>query len=261
MANTKKSKKVLKVVTGVTSLALVGAISFGLTYAYLTATTNQKDNVFTAGNVDISVVEPTFSEEGTTKYAPGQNIAKDPAIDLAVTSNDAYVAMRVKFQVATGWDSTNNKWTYKNISYTEFQKYASLKYVESGTITGDTPATNSKWFMRNLDIDASTSQARDTTEGLVFYYVGNDSDSLEKVTKGTGDAVETPAVFTNVVFKDESDLKSLMIKDQTGKDVYPDIKIIVEGYAVQADNTDPLLSANTDNSALQALKALMNITI
>ncbi len=258
MANTKKSKKVLKVVTGVTSLALVGAISFGLTYAFLTTTTNEKDNVFTAGNVDIDVVEPNFATTGTKTYAPGQNIAKDPSIDLVGTSNDAYVSMRVRFKIATSWDSVTNAWNYKDISYTEFQKYASFKYVE----TGATDTTfNGQWSLRDLDVDATTDQPiQDATDGLVFYYKGSNPSSLAKVEKDEGTTVETPAIFTNVVFKDESDLKSLMIKDQNNKDVYPDIKIIVDGYAVQADNMDPNMSADGSNSARVALKELMGLT-
>lgn len=255
MANTKKSKKVLKVVTGVTSLALVGAISFGLTYAFLTATTNEKDNVFTAGNVDIDVVEPKYDLAASHTYAPGQNMDKDPSIDLVGTSNDAYVSMRVRFKVATT-QNADGTWNYKDISYTDFQKYASFVYVEEGA---DDNIFNPKWSMRDVD-DGKT-----TTNGLVFYYRGaNDGKNrFAKVEKAEGSTVETPAIFTNVVFKNEQEFKdqSLMVKDQAGKDVYPDIKIIVDGYAIQADNlTDTSLTSDAEGSVRLLLKELMGLS-
>lgn len=85
-------KKILSVALAA-SLAAVAVVSSSL--AYFTDT-DQKDNVFTVGNVDITLTEPnwdaTGKEEAEDMY-PGEAVAKDPT----VTNNGANPAfVRVK---------------------------------------------------------------------------------------------------------------------------------------------------------------------
>ena len=92
----KKNKKVLKVVTAVTSLAVVSAISFGATLAYLSAQTARKVNVFTSGGVTIETNEENFPS-GTVKFKPGSTIDKDPTIKVPASSEDTYLAFTVEY--------------------------------------------------------------------------------------------------------------------------------------------------------------------
>ena len=61
MENTKRTNKLLKVTLSVVALVLVAAVTYGITMAFLTARSNDKTNVFTAGdNVDIIINEPNY---------------------------------------------------------------------------------------------------------------------------------------------------------------------------------------------------------
>lgn len=88
-------KKILSVALAA-SLAAVAVVSSSL--AYFTDT-DQKDNVFTVGNVDITLTEPnwdaTGKEEAEDMY-PGEAVAKDPTVTNK-GANPAFVRIKVKW--------------------------------------------------------------------------------------------------------------------------------------------------------------------
>lgn len=230
MENTKKSKKVLKVVTAISSLALVGAVSFGATFAYLQAKTNVKTNTFTGGNVDIEVHEdfPDADTNNTVAYTPGQSFEKEPHIDVNAGSEDAYLAATVTFKVQTG----NN--TYETISYGEFE-------ASYGTITG---LNTTNWY-----------RAADAGDKSAVFYYGNNTE-LTRVVKGDTKK-ETEDIFTDVTIKQEiAKIDVNGTPNDPADDIYPEINIIVDGYAVQADNLDKSMTA-TDKSAKGQLDSLI----
>ena len=61
----KKSKKLL--IGSLISAALIIAVTFGLTYAYLTDH-EVKDNIITIGNVDLEIVETDFDTSTSTEH-------------------------------------------------------------------------------------------------------------------------------------------------------------------------------------------------
>lgn len=83
----------------------------GATLAYFTDT-DQKDNVFTVGNVNITLTEPKWDEQGSIdapQAYPGEALAKDPT----VTNNGANPCF-VRISVE-GWNvlGADNKITYR----------------------------------------------------------------------------------------------------------------------------------------------------
>lgn len=70
------------------SLALAGALLLtafgGATLAWFTDTTEVKENIFTVGNVDITLTEPNWDELGSEdapEVYPGEALAKDPTVE------------------------------------------------------------------------------------------------------------------------------------------------------------------------------------
>ena len=86
-------KKILSVALAA-SLAAVAVVSSSL--AYFTDT-DQKDNVFTVGNVDITLTEPNWDATGKKEAEdmyPGEAVAKDPTV-TNVGSNPAFVRIKI----------------------------------------------------------------------------------------------------------------------------------------------------------------------
>lgn len=95
------------------SLCLIAVIAVGGTLAYFTANADLKENVFTTGKVDITLVDEGFKPAGSTEtwveegptasggvaysnVMPGHTIGKRVAVDLGEGSENCYVAMKVE---------------------------------------------------------------------------------------------------------------------------------------------------------------------
>lgn len=63
---------------GISVLVILACLSAGGSLAYFTDT-DQADNVFTLGSVEITLTEPSWDPELTPVY-PGQSLAKDPQV-------------------------------------------------------------------------------------------------------------------------------------------------------------------------------------
>lgn len=78
-------------------VALAATAVVGGTLAYFTDTEN-KENVFTVGGVDIKLTEPnwegTGEDEAVTVY-PGEPLAKDPTVTVVEGSNPCFVRLMV----------------------------------------------------------------------------------------------------------------------------------------------------------------------
>lgn len=111
-----------KKITLIATLALIGAIGVGSTFAYFTDTA-EATNTVTFGHVEISIDEPEFKAEnnGTEikNVVPGQTIEKDPVITVLKGSEDAYLRAKIEydglteeqikgleFNFADGWTKT-----------------------------------------------------------------------------------------------------------------------------------------------------------
>lgn len=119
--------------TAVLSLALVGVIAAGATLAYMTAKTDTKTNVFTAGtaltgaiketafdgadygaqpvqtiiDTDAALISPTLGINQAKNITPGRMISKDPQVkntSAAATGASAWIA--IKLTATFGSDKT-----------------------------------------------------------------------------------------------------------------------------------------------------------
>lgn len=127
-------KKILSVALAA-SLAAVAVVSSSL--AYFTDT-DQKDNVFTVGNVDITLTEPnwdaTGKEEAKDMY-PGEAVAKDPTV-TNVGANPAFVRVKVDMNSDV---AANISFRYKHADgyntadWVKIGDYYYYKYIVDGT--------------------------------------------------------------------------------------------------------------------------------
>ena len=99
-------------ITLIIAACLLIAISIGFTVALLIASSNTVVNVFTIGNVSITLNETTGE-----KYvmAPGVSIAKDPTVTVRANSEECWLFVKVEkendfdafceYEIASGWST------------------------------------------------------------------------------------------------------------------------------------------------------------
>jgi predicted ribosomally synthesized peptide with SipW-like signal peptide len=101
--------KLRKIITLVAALVLVAAVAVGGTLAYLSAQTDEVTNVFTVGNVSITLEETTGDNY---KMVPGETLDKDPTITVKADSEDCWLFVKVTetdlsdyitYELADGW--------------------------------------------------------------------------------------------------------------------------------------------------------------
>lgn len=93
-----------KIITACLVVALLAVFSIGGSLAYFTDT-EEKDNTFTVGNVDIQLTEPNWVSSGSIdapEVYPGEPLAKDPKV-----KNNGANPCFVRIQV-TGLDCLGN---------------------------------------------------------------------------------------------------------------------------------------------------------
>ena len=135
----KKQKTIFAAVVLLLVFLVGGAI------AYFTDT-DTATNIFTIGNVDITLTEPNWSTtdedsngvpDASQDLMPGQTIAKDPTIQNVSTSNPAYVFAKVEVPctTATSPATPTEFFTYTlNSGWTELSS-AAVACTSGGTAT------------------------------------------------------------------------------------------------------------------------------
>ena len=91
------------ILTAAVSLSLVACLSIGATLAYFTDKTDVKNNVFTTGNVDITLTDTQDSDKATVgkdvivydNVLPGDDLDKDVYVTVDKNSSAAYVGVFV----------------------------------------------------------------------------------------------------------------------------------------------------------------------
>lgn len=91
------------------AVMLVVGCAVGGTLAWLTDTTDEVENVFTVGNIDISLAETTTN----FKMVPGATISKDPKVTVEAGSEACWLFVKVtesdnlddfiSYTIANGW--------------------------------------------------------------------------------------------------------------------------------------------------------------
>ena len=83
-----------------TSVVLLAIIFIGGMLAYFTDVTDETTNVFTLGNVKITLTEPSWNPETGIDIAPNTEVDKDPTV-TNTGSKDALIFVKVTLPYAT----------------------------------------------------------------------------------------------------------------------------------------------------------------
>lgn len=217
----------------IASIALVGTMAAGGTFALLQTTTGTATNNFTSTkNISGILYEDAFKGEGVTPvednladgkkhviggtwegYLPTQTQAKDPTIKILDGSVPAYVGMKVTYTIDG-----------KAVSKETFN--TRLATLHTAGTDANTDGINDKW-----------TESGHTNANEYFYTYADIVDA--------GKA--TDALFNSIEINKE-------VMDENNKNIdanLPSFKIEAKGYAVQAEGTS--------GSHVDDLKALAKI--
>ena len=127
-----------KLLVAALALTLVLCIAMGVTLAWLTARTQSITNVFTFGNVTLTLEETTGTDY---KGTPGGTMPKDPTITVKAGSEDCYVFVKIE---ESGDDVVNwaiaEGWTELSIdagTSIYYREYSSTEFVDEETVKKD----------------------------------------------------------------------------------------------------------------------------
>ena len=199
----KKNRTILAAVVLLLVFVIGGAI------AYFTDT-DEKTNVFTIGNVDITLTEPSWNLTDTNNnnipdaaedMLPGESVAKDPTINNVSTKSPAYVFVKVEVPCTTVTTGTPEEiFTY---------------------------TVNSGWTELNVSNSLPVACTSGGTATHVYYYGSN--GTLTTLAKAADDS--TPTSTSTAVFSSVT-LRSTLTGNEglTGEK-----NIVVTGYGIQTE--------------------------
>ena len=134
----------------VLALAMIVVCVVGGTLAWLTATTPEVKNTFTAGDINITLAE---SEDLDLKMIPGYTIDKDPKVTVLAGSEKCYLFVKVvkstnfdnfmTCTIATGWtalDGVNGVY-YRVVDTADMGTAYSVLANDKVTVRGDVTKT------------------------------------------------------------------------------------------------------------------------
>ena len=175
----KHCKKKWLIIAAIVAIVAATIAGIGI-WAYLTDT-ESVSNVFTVGKVDITLTEPSFSENNAKNITAKSKIAKDPTVKN-VGANDAYVYLKVKvpkvtlkdgdtakvplftYQVNSGWSELTGK-AVESDSYIEKVYY----YNQNDgvlAVNSETPALFNEVQVANITSDTTYTTDSGETKRL-----------------------------------------------------------------------------------------------
>ena len=140
-----------KAVITAVALTLVACMAIGGTLAYLMDSTGPVTNTFTAGSVDISLVETKTD----FKMIPGNKIEKDPKVTVTADSENCWLFVQVKEENVANYleySIDTSKWTRleSGVYYIKVDT-AEEKNVAFSVLTGDQVAVKTSVDKTMLD--------------------------------------------------------------------------------------------------------------
>ncbi len=157
----KKNKKIIMILC---TLALSAVAIIGGTVAYLTDTENA-NNKFTIGKVDIDLTEPNWKEEENQHLEAGVTVKKDPTI-TNIGINDAYVYLQV-----------------------QIPRKSVITVDKNGVRENNGVAVNQPLFTFSANKNWSLIQRNETEESVTFTYSYDHVLKPEKSTNALFDTV------------------------------------------------------------------------
>lgn len=259
------------------SCVLAAAVTVSMVMAYLMDSENT-DNIFTLGNVDIVLTEPDYPEDTESRVmVPHSIVPKNPKI-TNVGQNDAFVFMKVTVPIIEAEpvkddNSLKNPFSFDGaVRIPGNEKMEIFKFISDDPITARTETVpsvltdeseknlylsswymlddfnyNKKWYL----IDKTNNE--DDTNSYIFAYksVLVSSDNVTDSYKIT----ETEPLFDKIQLK-------TFVEDE---DYYGSVQEIkIESYAIQADELFGVTNFNTVelnkiNPEIWQLKRIYNI--
>lgn len=150
-----------KILVFALSLVLVAGLSVAGTIAWLTDTTEEIENVFTVGNIDIELDETTDN----FKMIPGEKIAKNPKVTVKKGSEASWVFVQI----------TENATLDSYIEYSVHSDWKALDGFE-GVYYIDQAATTTEAAEYSVLTDDEVTVKTDVTKTM-----------MDKITAGTTD--------------------------------------------------------------------------
>ena len=167
MSRGKYSKSVArKPIALLLALTMILGVAVGGTIAWLTAATQEVENTFTVGNIDIDLQEDAGGTEKEFKMIPGHTIEKDPEVSVEDGSEDCWLFVEItesatldtyiNYGIAAGWDviddgdsddkttviarkvlATDEDKDFEIIGYTDGDEFVLNKVLVKNTVTKD----------------------------------------------------------------------------------------------------------------------------
>lgn len=249
-------------------VALVAIAIVGASLAYFTDTTENVQNTFTMGGVDIDLTEPKWNKEAGHKLMPGVTFDKDPTITVKEGSDDSYVFLELSLNKYNSllWvmaadaseddsidftifdENGNLKSEFKNADG-QFSTTAFLTAVNASTNKGVFQAIVNKWFggIKHTDWEVINPKFFDTTTNsgkwtIRLAYIGGNRNGVlsanEKVTFMTSFGM--PASVTQEMINNATTIGGQQNKFNT--DDAP-LRLNFKAYAVQAQGFDSAVEA------------------
>lgn len=225
----------------VTAIILTLILAIGGILAYFTDV-QTKTNTFKMGNVDITVDEGNFPDEGVSDVTPGMEFEKSPkVINKGTTPVYAFIELQIPYDtVKTGNQTTATA-----------QELFELLHITNATQGTTATGINSGWKSVNFEGSTETSTGSGvyykrtpestnvTTRGLdtyVYAYVGTGSTLKALAGKENSNATqgeETNTLFDKVRFVDVNET----IVNENEAEVYTiqgkTFNVVVSGYGIQ----------------------------
>lgn len=251
----KKSKGLRKALLMAVAMVLVIAISVSATLAFLTDSTEQRDNVFTGKTSNISgeIIEPHFTPEHEYWYSPGTETRKDPMIQNDSEADKIFTAVKLTFYIRV--EDSNNDNDYVKVPWSTFDKYVDI-YSGTGTskaagfnaddsLSGSKPwveFTGSDSYARYfayktpLDKHDSTENGGADTSAAIFDYVQiSKYINIPETVSGTAVANNESDINTAGDWLNATVASGQTIQNQYRQEFNRcDVKIKIEGYGIDA---------------------------
>ena len=186
--NTKK-----KIISICLAVCLIAIAVTGFSLAYFTDN-DSKTNIFTVGNVDIELVEPSWVEPETV--LPGIEYAKDPTVNN-IGTNDAYIRVNVTLTKANAFIAAaerhgitdlssiflghdESKWTRETITEDKEADTITYSYYFNDVLPGTLAALATPAPSASDEIIPSSTGALFTSVKIPYQFTSEDMANIRE---------------------------------------------------------------------------------
>lgn len=250
-----------KILVTLSACLLICTMVVGGTLAYFTDVTEEKENVFTVGGVDINLDEPGWDEDADHNIAPGVDFEKKPTITVADDSDDCWVFLEMDLNkyvslinlmgVDAYLDDTEfPELTDKYPGFAEFvNKLASDNDLREAVVDKwFTGIEHSKWEIMNIEeIEEIANQAANKENpphmSIIFGYKETLSANDSPVTFMTAFGMPETVTQSMIDGDDAYKINNVSKSNFNTNDPNAPFKITFTAYAVQAAEMKTLADA------------------